>query len=190
LPLPQLAAVGPNEIGAAVVAEAAVGQWGKTGVTLLIMVSVLGTLNAVLLSHSRIYFRMAQERFFFARAAEVHPRYRTPHLALLYTLGWSSVLVVSGTFDLLTDLVIFATFLFYGLVAVAVLKLKRQGKLVGPVRGYPYLQVVLLLFALALLVNTIVTQPQQSALGLGLMATSLPFYGYFNRHAKRENSRS
>ena len=65
LPLPRLAAVRPNEIGAAVVAQAALGQWGKTGVTLLIMVSVFGTLNAVLLSHSRIYFRMAQERFFF-----------------------------------------------------------------------------------------------------------------------------
>jgi APA family basic amino acid/polyamine antiporter len=185
LSLAQLAAVGPNEIGAAVVAEAAVGRWGKIGVTALIMVSVFGTLNAVLLSHSRIYFRMAQERFFFARAAVVHPRYRTPHLALLYTLGWSSVLVVSGTFDLLTDLVIFATFFFYGLVAVAVLKLKRQGQLVGPVRGYPFLQLFLLLFALTLLVNTVVTQPTKSLLGLGLMATSLPFYAYFSRRAGR-----
>jgi len=185
LSLAQLAAVGPNEIGAAVVAEAAVGRWGKIGVTALLMVSVLGTLNAVLLSHSRIYFRMAQERFFFARAAVVHPRYRTPHLALLYTLGWSSVLVVSGTFDLLTDLVIFATFVFYGLVAVAVLKLKRQGQLVGPVRGYPFLQLFLLLFALTLVVHTVVTQPAKSLLGLGLMATSLPFYAYFSRRAGR-----
>lgn len=183
LSLAQLAAVGPNEIGAAVVAEAAVGRWGKIGVTALIMVSVFGTLNAVLLSHSRIYFRMAQERFFFARAAVVHPRYRTPHLALLYTLGWSSLLVVSGTFDLLTDLVIFATFFFYGLVAVAVLKLKQQGRLTGPVRGYPFLQIFLLLFALTLLVNTVVAQPTQALLGLGLMATSLPFYLYFSRRA-------
>jgi APA family basic amino acid/polyamine antiporter len=179
LPLARLAAVRPNEIGAAVVAEAALGKWGKTGVTFLIMISVFGTLNAVLLSHSRIYFRMAQERFFFARAAVVHPRYRTPHVALLYTLGWSSLLVVSGTFDLLTDLVIFATFLFYGLVAVAVLKMKRQGKLKGPARGYPFLQFFLLLFAGTLLVNTFVTQPRQSLLGLGLMLTGLPFYGYF-----------
>jgi APA family basic amino acid/polyamine antiporter len=179
LPLPQLAAVRPNEIGAAVVAEAALGKWGKTGVTLLIMVSVFGTLNAVLLSHSRIYFRMAQERFFFASAAVVHPRYRTPHMALLYTLAWSSLLVISGTFDLLTDMVIFATFLFYGLVAVAVLKMKHQGKLNEPARGYPFLQVFLLLFALTLLVNTVVTQPRQSLLGLGLMLTGLPFYGYF-----------
>jgi APA family basic amino acid/polyamine antiporter len=184
LSLPRLAAVRPNEIGAAVVAEAVLGKAGKTGITLLIMVSVLGTLNAVLLSHSRIYFRMAQEQFFFAQAAVVHPRYRTPHVALLYTLGWSSLLVISGTFDLLTDMVIFATFLFYGLVAVAVVKMKRQGKLSGPVRGYPFLQLFLLLFALTLLVNTVVTQPKQSALGLGLMLTSLPFYGYFKWRAR------
>jgi APA family basic amino acid/polyamine antiporter len=184
LPLARLAAVRPNEIGAAVVAEAALGKWGKTGVTFLIMISVFGTLNAVLLSHSRIYFRMAQERFFFARAAVVHPRYRTPHVALLYTLGWSSLLVVSGTFDLLTDLVIFATFLFYGLVAVAVLKMKRQGKLKGPARGYPFLQFFLLLFAGTLLVNTFVMQPRQSLLGRGLMLTGLPFYGYFRWQAR------
>jgi APA family basic amino acid/polyamine antiporter len=104
----------------------------------------------------------------------------------LYTLGWSSLLVVSGTFGLLMDLVIFGTFLFYGLVAVAILKLKRQGQLTGPVRGYPFLQIGLLLFALTLLVNTIVTQPKQSVLGVGLMLTSLPFYGYFNQHAKRK----
>jgi APA family basic amino acid/polyamine antiporter len=122
---------------------------------------------------------MAQERFFFASAAVVHPRYRTPHMALLYTLAWSSLLVISGTFDLLTDMVIFATFLFYGLVAVAVLKMKHQGKLNEPARGYPFLQVFLLLFALTLLVNTVVTQPRQSLLGLGLMLTGLPFYGYF-----------
>jgi APA family basic amino acid/polyamine antiporter len=102
----------------------------------------------------------------------VYPRYLTPHWALLYTLGWSSLLVVSGTFGLL--------------VAVAILKLKRQGQLTGPVRGYPFLQIGLLLFALTLLVNTIVTQPKQSVLGVGLMLTSLPFYGYFNQHAKRK----
>jgi APA family basic amino acid/polyamine antiporter len=111
-------------------------------------------------------------------------------VALLYTLGWSSLLVISGTFDRLTDLVIFATFLFYGLIAVAVLKLKRQGTLTGRARGYPFLQIGLLLFALTLLVNTIVTQPKQSALGLGLILTGLPFYGYFTRRAKRQKRSS
>ncbi|ALW87025.1 hypothetical protein AUC43_19255 [Hymenobacter sedentarius] len=186
LTLHQLAAVHPNDIGAAVVAESVLGKWGKTAVTLLIMVSVFGTLNAVLLSHSRIYFRMAQERFFFRQAAAVHPRYRTPHVALVYTLVWSCLLVISGTFDLLTDLVIFATFLFYGLLAVAVLKMKRQGKITAKVIGYPFIQLILLLFALALITNTLVTQPRQTLLGFLLILTGLPFYYYFKRQPAAE----
>ncbi|WP_133274487.1 APC family permease [Hymenobacter radiodurans] len=181
LSLPALAAVSSNEIGAAVVAEAILGKTGKTWILVLIMISVFGSLNTVLLSHSRVYFRMAQERFFFAQARAVHPRYRTPHVALLYTCAWSCLLVLSGTFDRLTDLVIFGNFLFYGLLAVAVLKLKRQGKITVHVTGYPVIQFIILLFALALTVNTIVTQPQQSLMGLALMLTSVPFYFYFKR---------
>ncbi len=185
LSLPQLAAISPNEIGAAVVAETMLGKWGKTAVTLLIMVSVFGTLNAVLLSHTRVYFRMAQERFFFAKAAVVHPRYRTPHVALGYTLVWSCLLVISGSFERLTDMVIFATFLFYGLLAVAVVKMKRQGRISAAVTGYPFLQLFILLFALALVGNTLLTQPKQSLLGFGLILSGLPFYYYFRRQANR-----
>lgn len=184
LPLSRLAAVGPNEIGAAVVAETVLGRLGRNGVTLLIMVSVLGSLNAVLLSHSRIYFRMAQEQVFFRRAAAVHPRHRTPHVALLYTLAWSSVLVVSGTFDVLSDMVIFANFLFYGLLAAAVLKLKRQGRITVPVTGYPVVQGIILLFTLCLTGNTLLAHPAQSLTGLALMLAGLPLYYYFRRGAR------
>lgn len=183
LSLSQLAAISPNEIGAAVVAESVLGKAGKTGVTLLIMVSVFGTLNAVLLSHTRIYFRMAQERFFFPKAATVHPRYRTPHIALVYTLVWSCLMVLSGTFEMLTDLVIFATFLFYGLLALAVLKMKRQGRITVKVTGYPFVQVFILLFAMSLTVNTLVTQPKQSLIGIGLVLSGLPFYFYFKKQS-------
>lgn len=183
LSLPELAAISPNEIGAAVVAESVLGKAGKTGVTLLIMVSVFGTLNAVLLSHTRIYFRMAQERFFFPKAATVHPRYRTPHMALVYTLVWSCLLVLSGTFEMLTDLVIFATFLFYGLLALAVLKMKRQGRITTKVIGYPFVQLFILLFAMSLTVNTLVTQPKQSLIGIGLVLSGLPFYYYFKKQS-------
>jgi APA family basic amino acid/polyamine antiporter len=181
MPLAELAAIGANEIGAAVVAESMLGQVGETGVLVLIMISVFGSLNTVLLSHSRVYFRMAQEQFFFAHAGAVHPRYRTPHVALLYTLGWSCLLVVSGTFDRLTDMVIFGNFLFYGLLAAAVLKMKRQGKITVKVTGYPIIQVIILLFALSLIVNTLVTQPQQSLAGLLLMLTSVPLFFYFQK---------
>ncbi|HVK97482.1 MAG TPA: amino acid permease, partial [Flavisolibacter sp.] len=77
LPLDKLRAVGQNNIGAVVVAEAMIGGTGSTLITILIMVSVFGALNGIILAHSRIYFRMAQEHFFFRNAANVHPKYRT-----------------------------------------------------------------------------------------------------------------
>lgn len=181
LPLEKLAAVSENEIGAAVVAKTLLGNAGNTLIIVLIMVSVFGSLNGVLLSHTRIYYRMAQEQFFFKKAALVHPRHKTPYIALLYTMLWSCVLVLSGTFDILSDMVIFATFLFYGLLAAAVLKMKSQGRIKVKVTGYPVIQVIIILFSLTLLINTIISQPGQTLAGVGLILTGLPFYFYFKK---------
>ena len=179
LSLDELAAVNKNEIGAAVVANTLLGKIGKTLIIILIMVSVFGSLNAIILSHSRIYFRMAQEKFFFKKVAQVHIRNKTPHIALLYTMVWSCVLVISGTFDILTDMVIFAGFLFYGLLAIAFIKMKQKGMISSKAFGYPIIQVIIILFSLTLIINTIATHPLQSLIGLGLMFTGVPFYYYF-----------
>lgn len=181
LSLDELAVVNKNEIGAAVVANTLLGNIGKTLIIILIMVSVFGSLNAIILSHSRIYFRMAQEKFFFKKVAQVHIRNKTPHIALLYTMVWSCVLVISGTFDILTDMVIFAGFLFYGLLAIAFIKMKQKGMISSKVFGYPIIQVIIILFSLTLIINTISTQPLQSLIGLGLMFTGVPFYYYFKK---------
>lgn len=179
LSLDELAAVNKNEIGAAVVANTLLGKIGKTLIIILIMVSVFGSLNAIILSHSRIYFRMAQEKFFFKKVAQVHIRNKTPHIALLYTMVWSCVLVISGTFDILTDMVIFAGFLFYGLLAIAFIKMKQKGMISRKAFGYPIIQVIIILFSLTLIINNIATHPLQSLIGLGLMFTGVPFYYYF-----------
>ena len=181
LPLDKLAAVSENEIGAAVIAKALLGNIGKTMIIVLIMISVFGALNGVILSHTRIYFRMAQEKFFFKKVALVHPQHRTPHIALLYTMIWSCILVISGTFEILTDMVIFATFLFYFLLALALVKMKRAGRIKVKVTGYPVVQVIIMLFSLTLLINTIVSQPKQTLTGMGLVLTGVPFYYYFKK---------
>ena len=181
LTLTQLAAVDQNTIGAVVVTEKIIGAAGKTLIVMLIMVSVFGTLNGIILAHSRVYFRMAQEKYFFKNAARVHPTYRTPYVSLVYTMIWSCMLVISGTFDMLTDMVIFAGFLFYGLLALAVIKLKRKGVITVKVIGYPVIPVIIILFSIALIVNTVMVQPKQSLIGLGLVLTSVPFYYYFNK---------
>ncbi|HLO37039.1 MAG TPA: amino acid permease, partial [Lacibacter sp.] len=163
----------------AVVAETLLGKAGQTLLVALIMVSVFGSLNGIILAHARIYFRMAQGNFFFKHVATVHPVHRTPSVALLYTMVWSSVLVMSGTFDMLTDMVIFVGFLFYGLVAVALFKMKRNGSIKVKVIGYPVIPAIIILFSLALIINTVVTHPKHSLIGLVLVLSGVFFYFYF-----------
>ena len=151
-------------------------------ITALIMISVFGALNGIILAHSRIYYRMAQENFFFKRAANVHPRYRTPYISLLYTMIWSSVLIVSGTFDMLTDMVIFAGFLFYGLLAFALFKMKRSGVIKSKVIGYPWAPSIIIVFSIALVFATVLAQPGQSLIGLGLIMIGIPFYFNFRKN--------
>jgi len=181
LPLTKLAGVGANEIGAAAVAETLIGGTGKTIIIILIMVSVLATVNAGILAFSRIYFRMAQEGFFFKRFSLVHPRYRTPYFSLIGATTWTSILIISGTFDMLSNMVVFTNFLFFGLLAVALIKMKRKGMIKTKTIGYPAVQAVIILFSAALIINTLITQPKQSLLGACLVLLGVPFYYYFKR---------
>jgi len=179
LPLAKLAGVGANEIGAAAVAETLIGGTGKTIIIILIMVSVLATVNAGILAFSRIYFRMAQEGFFFKSFSLVHPRYRTPYFSLTGATAWTSILIISGTFDMLSNMVVFTNFLFFGLLAVALIKMKRKGMIKTKTIGYPAVQAVIILFSAALIINTFITQPKQSLLGACLVLLGVPFYYYF-----------
>jgi APA family basic amino acid/polyamine antiporter len=179
LSLDSLRTVDESRIGAAVVAETLLGKAGQSLIVLLIMIAVFGSLNGIILAHARIYYRMAQEKYFFKKAATVHPVYRTPSVALLYTMIWSCVLVLSGTFDMLTNMVIFAGFLFYGLIALALFKMKRNGTIRTKVIGYPVIPAIIMLFSVALLINTIITEPRQSLIGLGLVLSGVFFYLYF-----------
>lgn len=185
LPLSALAAVGPKEIGAAVVAKAMLGSAGELFILILIVVSVFGSLNAVILAHSRVYFRMAQEKFFFQKVAKVHPRFHTPHISLLLTGAWSCVLVISGSFELLSNLAVLANYLFYGLLALATIRMKIQGKLSAKVVGYPFIQIVLILFSILLITNTVLTSPGESLAGFLLMLCGAPLYFLFKKSRDR-----
>ncbi len=176
LPVSDLAAIGENNIAAAVVAGTLMGKTGTVVIAVLIMISTFGALNACIIVYPRIYYRMAQENFFFKKAANVHPVFRTPYVSLIFSMIWSSILVVSGTFDLLTNLVIFAGFFFYGLLAWALIRMKRKGQIKSKVIGYPVIPFIVVLFSLALIVNTVIVQPQQSLAGLLLVLSGVPFY--------------
>ncbi len=181
IPLDQLASIGENDIAASAVAKKILGNAGTVFISILIMISTLGALNAIIFSYPRLYYKMAQEKSFFKKAANVHPVFRTPYIALIYVMLWSSILVLSGTFDILTDMIIFAGFFFYVLLAWALIKMKRNGTITAKVIGYPVVPVIIILFAMALLINTIIIQPIQTVIGIGLMLSGVPFYYYFKR---------
>lgn len=184
LPLEKLQQVGENEIGAMVVAKTLLGNFGNILLSALIVISVFGCLNSNIVAIPRRYFRMAEKGYFFENVKQVHPRFRTPYKALTYTMVWSCLLLLSGSFDMLTDMVIFASFIFYGLLAIALLKLKRKGIIKVKVPGYPVVPVLYLLFSVAFCINTFWAQPKQSLFGALLILSGVPFYYYFKKRMK------
>jgi len=89
--------------------------------------------------------------------------------------------VITGTFDQITNLVVFSSFLFFGLAAAGLIKMKIQKKITKKVIGYPVVPVIIILFSLVLVINTMIVQAHASLLGIILMFSGVPLYFYFKR---------
>lgn len=168
-----------DTIAAAEVAQAMMGRTGFLLLSVLILLCTFGATNATLMSSPRIYHRMAEKGLFFKSFGAVHPAYHTPYKSLLLQMAWSSVLVLTGTFDQLTNMLIFASFIFYGSGALGLLIMKRRGVIRARVFGYPWIPVLYALFCAGLVLNTLLTDFRESAWGLLLMCTGIPLYFYF-----------
>jgi basic amino acid/polyamine antiporter, APA family len=167
-----------GKIAAVEVANITLGSIGVTVISTLIMVSTFGSTQASTMSAARVYYQMSREGYFFKPFSKVHETFRTPYISLLGQMVWASLLIVSGTFDQLTDMLIFAAFIFYGLGAVAVIRLKVQGKLTITF-GYPFVPLLFLSFCIVIVVNAVYSRPFESLTGLGLIMLGAPFYIYF-----------
>ncbi len=184
LPLSTLANLNENQIAAAELSNELFGKSGNLLISLLILISALGSLNGIIITYSRMYYKMAIDGFFFSNATAVHSRYETPHIALLYAMVVSCILVFSGTFDTLTDMIVFSGFLFYALLAYGLIKMKRKGLITVKNIGYPYVPLIYILFSILLMVNTCINQPKQTFFGICLMMSGIPFYFYFKKRNK------
>lgn len=165
-----------NQIAAAEVARTILPGIGYTLISVLIMICTFGATNASLMSSPRIYFQMAKKGLFFKSFGEVHPRFQTPHKSLVIQMIWSSLLVLSGTFDQLTEMLIFASFIFYGMGALGLLLMKRKGQITVKVFGYPYIPVIFILFCIGLVINTLIESTTLSLIGLSFFAMGMPLY--------------
>ena len=184
LSLEQIRAIHSNEIGAFIVAETLLGNFGKILLIVLLVICVFGALNSTIVTSPRKFYRMAQQGYLFSHLQKVHARFRTPHISLRYMMVIGCIMLISGSFDMLTNMVIFLNFVLYGFLAFAVLRLKKMGKIQVKVIGYPLVPMVLLLFSIALTFNTIWVQPKQSMVGIILVLSGVPVYYYFKKKKK------
>ncbi len=173
-----------NVIAAVEILKWFLGGAGAMFLSLLILCSTFNATNTSVLAAPRVYYAMANDGLFFKGINEVHPKFHTPYKSLLIQGVWASVLCLSGSFDMLTDMLIFAAFIFYGAGAWGVITLRR--KMPNHPRPfkvplYPVVPIVFTVFSAVLVVNTIWDQPVMAGLGLLLIATGVPFYFYWNR---------
>jgi APA family basic amino acid/polyamine antiporter len=164
--------------------------WGNGGVvfiSLLILITTLGCTHASILTGARPFYAMAREGLFFKGIAKIN-RTNVPSNSLLWQGIWASVLVLSGTFDQLTDMIIFAVFIFYGATTLGLFILRY--KMPGTYRpykvwGYPVIPVVYILFCITLFFNTIYTRPREAAIGMTLILSGIPVYFMLKRSSKQ-----
>lgn len=163
---------------AADAANAVLGQGGATIAAAIVVVSTSGALNGIVLAGPRVYYAMAQDGLFFRWAGQVHPRLRTPHRAIALQAAWTAVLVVSGSYEALFSRVIYTEWIFFGLMALALIRLRRRPSYQPGFRvwGYPWAPVLFAAASFAIAVNQMRSTPVDAAIGLGLVLTGLPVY--------------
>ncbi len=186
MPIEEIALVskGEREIIGVEVMRRIGGPYAVTAISVLIMISTLGCTNSTILTAPRLYYKMAKDGLFFGGMGKVHSAHRTPGNALVIQAIWASLLVLSGTFDQLTEILIFAAFLFYGGIAFAVLVLrKKEPDTPRPYRvlWYPWVPLVFVLFCIVLVAITLWERPQEAFVGLFLVFSGLPFYYYWKK---------
>jgi APA family basic amino acid/polyamine antiporter len=173
------------------------GTGGVTVIAILVIISATGATNGNILPTVRISYAMAKDKVFFRQAGKVDKKYHTPYGALWMHCTVSCLFIFSGSFDMLADLFVFVSWLFYGFGAYGIFILrKKMPHTERPYRlkGYPFIPIVFILFAALYFVITIYNDVHNyvtgqsklinSALGLALLLTGIPFYFYFGSKHK------
>jgi len=185
LPLAEVASANshthPNALPVAT--KAAMGFMGERGIVALsaiLVVSAVGAMNGCILSSARVPFAMARDGLFFKYLSKVSPRTNVPVRAIWLQALVACLLAATGSFDRLTDYVMFSAWLFYGLTGFAVY-LFRKRNLPAAFRVPSWVPVLFVTLAAVLVVNTIIEATSDSLVGLGLILTGVPAYWIFFR---------
>ena len=175
LPLPKLIA---SQRVAADAASVLVGPRGAAIVSALVILSGAGALNGIILGGPRVYFAMAQERLAFRWLGAIHPRYHTPHAAILAQAVWASALVATGTYRELFTRVVYTEWLFFALMTAGLFRLRGRAAYAPAFRvwGYPVVPALFVVACAAIVANQIAADPRESAMGLLFVIAGVPIY--------------
>ena len=151
-------------------------------VSIAFVISALGAMNGSVLTNARVPYAMARDGLFFRSMGYLSPRTRVPVVSILVQAVIAGAMAMLGTFDQLTNYVVFSSWIFYGLCCAGVIVLRRRRpELARPYRvlGYPYVPAVFVIVSMLLIANTVWSMPQESLIGLALIAVGVPvFYGF------------
>jgi APA family basic amino acid/polyamine antiporter len=182
-----LATVVSSHRVAADAAQVVMGPRGAAAVSGLVVFSTFGALSGIVLAGPRVYYSMARDGLLFRWLGGIHPRFLTPHRAILLQALWASVLIATGTYRALFTRVVYTEWIFFGLMAAGLVLLRRRAGY-GPryrVWGYPALPIAFALASGLIVLNQVISDPAESAMGLALVALGLPVYLWWSRHAHR-----
>jgi len=161
-----------------------VGATAAGWLTLLMILSGLGSLHGCFLTRPRVIYAMARDGQFFDFLQRVHPTFRTPSSAIVFHGFLAAILVLTGTFEQIYSLEIFALWIFIALTAVALIRLrKKEPGLLRPYRawGYPWTAIIVASVSTAISANLWLMRPVRSSIGLAVILLGLPFFGYWSR---------
>jgi len=185
-----LVGIQQSECVAASAVNQAIGSGGKQAISLLILISIFGAANGMVLAGPRVYYAMAKDGLFLTLFGHMNHRYSTPLVGIVIQGVWASLLTLMGTFQQLFTYVIFTSWLFYAIAVIGVVILRfRHPHVNRPFRA-PFLPLLVALFVLAglgMAASTIIADPKHALIGIGLILSGLPVYLLFrNTEARRE----
>lgn len=175
---------------AADAADRVVGAGGGAFMAGLVVFSTFGALAGIILAGPRVYWAMARDGLLFRWVGVTHPRFRTPHRAVGLQAVWASVLVLTGSYRALFTRVIYTEWIFFGLLGVGVVLLRRRSDLRVGFRmpGHRWIPLLFAGVAFVLVANQVLAEPGDSALGLGLVFVGVPVYVFGRRGHGRSDA--
>jgi len=169
-------------------ADALVGHGGGSFMSALVIFSTFGALSGIILCGPRVYYSMARDGLLFRWAGAIHPRFRTPHRAIVIQAIWSSILVATGTYKKLFTRVVYTEWIFFGLMAIGLFLLRRRSDITRgfSIRRYPVIPALFIVSSFAIVANQIISDPLESLFGLSMVLIGLPVYFLWLKKSKKE----